>query len=568
MCLFVSFQVVTAVGVHSQTGIIYTLMGAVRPRYQKQDRKSSKFVAQEPRNEVSVAVKKEYKSVLQRNLTELAIKIGYAGSTLAIFTVLVLIIKFSVRTFIIEKRPWNNAYYSRFLHFFIIGLTMLVVTISEGLPLAITIPLAYSVKQMMKDNNLVRNLVACEKMGYATNICSDKTGTLTTNRMTVVKLYVFDEYYETVNKSSVANISSSVVDLVTQAIAVNTNYSSRIIEANVPGVLPEQIGNKIECALLGFVLELGRDYRQLREDMPEKDFTKVYPYNSERKSMSTAIPLEEGYRLFVKGASEIILDKCSHSVDVNGKRLTLSQQMKNKIVFSVIEEMATEGLSTIAIAFRDFEQTYHRSSGQPQWNNESSIVNKLTLLCIVGIEDPVRPEVPEAIKVCQQAGITVRMVTGDNVITALSIASKCGIYKPGHLVLEGKEFNRMIRDDKGVVQQSLIDEVWPQLRVLARSSPTDKYHLVKGIKESRLTKKKEVVAVTGDGTNDGPALKVADVGFAMGVTGTDVAKEASDIILTDDNFTSIIKAVMWGRNIYDSITKFIQVGLHILTHLL
>lgn len=155
------------------------------------------------------------------------------------------------------------------------------------------------------------------------------------------------------------------------------------------------------------------------------------------------------------------------------------------------------------------------------------------------------------------------MVTGDNVATARSIATKCGILTPGKdfLVIDGKEFNRKIRNAAGDVQQDLLDQIWPKLRVLARSSPTDKHTLVKGIIDSKLSANREVVAVTGDGTNDGPALKKADVGFAMGIAGTDVAKEASDIILTDDNFTSIVKAVMWGRNVYDSISKFLQFQL-------
>lgn len=182
----------------------------------------------------------------------------------------------------------------------------------------------------------------------------------------------------------------------------------------------------------------------------------------------------------------------------------------------------------------------------------------------MGIEDPVRPEVPAAIRKCQRAGITVRMVTGDNVNTARSIAIKCGILKEGEnfIVMEGKEFNLAVRDPRnGKVRQERVDQIWPKLRVLARSSPQDKYTLVTGIIDSNLTRGREVVAVTGDGTNDGPALKKADVGFAMGIAGTDVAKEASDIILTDDNFSSIVKAVMWGRNVYDSISKFLQFQL-------
>lgn len=173
---------------------------------------------------------------------------------------------------------------------------------------------------------------------------------------------------------------------------------------------------------------------------------------------------------------------------------------------------------------------------------------------------------PDAIRRCQKAGITVRMITGDSVDTARSIANKCGIISRDkltdpHVVLESKEFNRIIRKPGGEVDQQLFDRVWPKLRVLARSSPNDKYILVKHIIESKLFQVREVVAVTGDGTNDAPALKMADVGFAMGIAGTEVAKEASDIILTDDNFSSIVKSVIWGRNVYDSIAKFIQFQL-------
>jgi Ca2+ transporting ATPase len=171
--------------------------------------------------------------------------------------------------------------------------------------------------------------------------------------------------------------------------------------------------------------------------------------------------------------------------------------------------------------------------------------------------------VPDAIRKCQTSGVVVRMITGDNIKTATSIAMKCGIVRPGDdfLILESKDFNKRIRDENGKVRQDLLDKVWPRLRVLARSSPQDKYILVNGIVESKISANRQVVAVTGDGTNDGPALKRADVGFAMGIQGTDVAKEASDIILTDDNFSSIVKAMLWGRNVYDAIAKFLQFQL-------
>lgn len=561
-------MLVTAVGINSQAGIIFTLLGAVAKKKEKLEKDGKKSVIREHDvNDENNMSQEKGKSILQVKLTKLAAEIGYVGSAIAILTVVVLVVQFCIKEFLINGKNWHGFYYNYFVHFFIIGVTVLVVAIPEGLPLAVTISLAYSVKKMMKDNNLVRHLDACETMGNATIICSDKTGTLTTNRMTVVQIYVFDEYKKVVNRENLSNIQSNVADIICQAVSINSNYSSRVIHSPNPGVLPEQIGNKTECALLGFVRELGRNYSALRESVPEEMFTRVYTFNSVRKSMSTVIPWRDGFRLFTKGASEIVLNTCDYILGANGDVRSFTLDKKNQIIRNVIEKMAADGLRTIAVAYRDFVRNgastndTRISYSDPDWEEELKIVKNLTLLCIFGIEDPVRPEVPEAIKTCQRAGITVKMVTGDNINTARSIATKCGIYRPGFLILEGKDFNKRIRDEKGEIQQHLIDQIWPRLRVLARSSPTDKYNLVKGIKESKLRKGREVVAVTGDGTNDGPALKVADVGFAMGIAGTDVAKEASDIILTDDNFISIVKAVMWGRNVYDSITKFIQFQL-------
>ena len=266
------------------------------------------------------------------------------------------------------------------------------------------------------------------------------------------------------------------------------------------------------------------------------------------------------------------MKNCRFIYKPNGQIVPIDEETKQNILNSVTEPMACDGLRTLCIAYKDMVRNEPMEMNQVQFDSvtgnlddEWSVTSNMTLLSIVGIEDPVRPEVPEAIRLCQQAGITVRMVTGDNVGTARSIAAKCGIISPSgdFLVMDGKEFNERIRDATGAVSQNRFDKVWPRLRVLARSSPTDKYILVKHIIESKLNPEREVVAVTGDGTNDGPALKQADVGFAMGIAGTDVAKEASDIIVTDDNFSSIVKAVMWGRNVYDAIAKFLQFQLTI-----
>ncbi|XP_058844472.1 plasma membrane calcium-transporting ATPase 2 isoform X1 [Acipenser ruthenus] len=504
---------------------------------------------------------KKEKSVLQGKLTKLAVQIGKAGLVMSAITVIILVLYFAIENFVIEKKPWlpecTPVYIQYFVKFFIIGVTVLVVAVPEGLPLAVTISLAYSVKKMMKDNNLVRHLDACETMGNATAICSDKTGTLTTNRMTVVQAYVGDTHYKEIPDSDA--LPAKTLDLMIHSISINSAYTTKILPPDKDGGLPRQVGNKTECGLLGFILDLKRDYQPIRDQIPEEKLYKVYTFNSVRKSMSTVTKLPNGsFRMYSKGASEIVLKKCSHILNAVGDPRIFRPRDRDEMVKKVIEPMACEGLRTICIGYRDFP-----ASPEPDWDNENDIVTDLTCICVVGIEDPVRPEVPEAIRKCQRAGITVRMVTGDNINTARAIAIKCGIIHPGEdfLCIDGKEFNRRIRNEKGEVEQERIDKVWPKLRVLARSSPTDKHTLVKGIIDSTQVGQRQVVAVTGDGTNDGPALKKADVGFAMGIAGTDVAKEASDIILTDDNFSSIVKAVMWGRNVYDSISKFLQFQL-------
>uniref|UniRef100_A0A671S509 Calcium-transporting ATPase n=1 Tax=Sinocyclocheilus anshuiensis TaxID=1608454 RepID=A0A671S509_9TELE len=618
-------MVVTAVGVNSQTGIIFTLLGAgeddedeeekEKKKERKKEKKSNRiavphrplppansnacganhshysnslhiqfsflfFLAKaqdgaamemQPLNSDEGAegeekrkanLQKKEKSVLQGKLTKLAVQIGKAGLVMSAITVIILVVLFVVDTFWIQGIPWEKEctpiYIQFFVKFFIIGVTVLVVAVPEGLPLAVTISLAYSVKKMMKDNNLVRHLDACETMGNATAICSDKTGTLTMNRMRVVQVFISDKHYKKVPEPDV--IPASTMDLLILGISVNCAYTTKIMSPEKEGGLNRQVGNKTECALLGFALDLKKDYQAIRNEIPEEKLYKVYTFNSVRKSMSTVLKNADGsYRMFSKGASEILLRKCYKILTATGEAKLFRPRDRDDMVKRVIEPMASEGLRTICLAYRDFPA----SEGEPDWDNESDILTRLTCVCVVGIEDPVRPEVPDAIRKCQRAGITVRMVTGDNLNTARAISTKCGILQPGDdfLCLEGKEFNRRIRNEKGEIEQERIDKIWPKLRVLARSSPTDKHTLVKGIIDSTVVERRQVVAVTGDGTNDGPALKKADVGFAMGIAGTDVAKEASDIILTDDNFSSIVKAVMWGRNVYDSISKFLQFQL-------
>ncbi|KRX80442.1 Plasma membrane calcium-transporting ATPase 3 [Trichinella sp. T6] len=599
--------VVTAVGLNSQSGIIMKLLGTAQNEKSEIEENHHPIETDNVDCKTSKGKLKQNnktrqnnteKSVLQAKLTRLSKQIGVAGTFVALLTIAVLVIRHSVEKFVFEKREFVVDDIHDYVQFVIIGITVLVIAVPEGLPLAVTLSLAYSVKKMMKDNNLVRHLYACETMGNATAICSDKTGTLTTNSMTVVQCYIKGEFCKTIPDWDW--LPERIRQLLLYCISVNSSYSSQTVAcgpAQGYGTKRKQLGNKTECALLGFLLDLGQNYESVRQQITEESLVKVYTFNSVRKSMSTVVKLQDstrtGYRLFSKGASEVLLKKCKFILNQQAEPVEISEKMLKYLLKDVVESMASNGLRTICLAYKDF--ILHEStnvndeiySDTIDWDDEASVLCNLTCIALVGIQDPVRPEVPAAIRNCQKAGITVRMVTGDNLNTARSIALQCGIIDPGgdFLVLEGPTFNQRIRDENGQVQQALLDKIWPNLRVLARSSPTDKYILVKGIIESKLSKNREVVAVTGDGTNDGPALRKADVGFAMvsednlnyanlfcvvlkcfplfkqGIAGTDVAKEASDIILTDDNFISIVKAVMWGRNVYDSISKFLQFQL-------
>ncbi|CAI5695327.1 unnamed protein product [Oreochromis niloticus] len=492
-------MVVTAVGVNSQSGIIFTLVGAGEEdgnvdqnnwgkedsRFPEAENKDGPAVEMQPLEtesepEKKKPVQRKEKSILQGKLARLAVQIGQAGLIMSALTVFILIIRFLIDTFWIQGVVWSYAcvpIYVQFLvNFFIIGVTMLVVAVPEGLPLAVTISLAYSVKKMMKDNNLVRHLDACETMGSATTICSDKTGTLTMNRMTVVQAFIANRHYKAVPEPD--RIPANILDLLVRGIGVNCAYTSKIMPPERVGGLPRQVGNKTECALLGFTLDLLQDYQAIRNEIPEEQLFKVYTFNSMRKSMSTVLKNPDGsYRMFTKGASEILLEKCSKILVNSGRARGFKDENRLKVVKVVVEQMASKGLRTICLAYKDFPV----SDGEPDWENEALILTGLTCIAVVGIEDPVRPEVPEAIKKCQQAGITVRMVTGDNISTARAVASKCGILdtEDNFLCLEGKEFNQLICNPLGQIEQERLDKIWPKLRVLARSSPTDKYTLVK-----------------------------------------------------------------------------------------
>ncbi|KAG0348933.1 hypothetical protein BG004_003650 [Podila humilis] len=519
---------------------------------------------------------------LQVKLNKLAERIAKLGSLAALLMLIILIIRYFVG-FKKNGTPSSAEIVQSLVDIVIAAVTVVVVAVPEGLPLAVTLALAFATTRMLKDNNLVRVLAACETMGNATTVCSDKTGTLTQNRMTIVAgtLGINTRFIADVpegdsnarasipiNRNAfpmsqlVNNIPTAVTTLLHEAIAINSSaFESEDDKGNL-----SFIGSKTEVALLDFSKKIGgADYRTLREATP---IVHLYPFSSERKSMATIVQMGPNkFRLHAKGASEIIMKRCDmilqiSSNTVEGAPISEKDRMAEVTEIELVGDLqtqvhktiisyATQSLRTIGIAYRDFESwpppgVQLNADGEVPFASVAE--SNLTLVGIVGIEDPLRDGVPEAVLACQRAGVFVRMVTGDNILTAKSIATQCGIYTQGGIIMEGPKFRALSGEE--------MDTVIPRLQVLARSSPEDKKILV-----GRLKALGEIVAVTGDGTNDGPALKMSDVGFSMGIAGTEVAKEASAIILMDDNFSSIVKAILWGRAVNDAVKKFLQFQL-------
>ncbi|OAD07131.1 hypothetical protein MUCCIDRAFT_19942, partial [Mucor lusitanicus CBS 277.49] len=512
---------------------------------------------------------------LQEKLNGLASMIAKLGSAAGLIMLIVLLIRYFVNWKYDGIPTVPTEIVQQVMGILIVVVTIVVVAVPEGLPLAVTLALAYATQRMLKDNNLVRVLAACETMGNATTVCSDKTGTLTQNKMTIVAgtlgssfRFIQDPPANRVDLSDITTVAEKVpapiIRLISQGISVN----STAFESTDENGEKQFVGNKTETALLQFAKNIGSEnFETLRTAWPVEQ---VFPFSSERKAMATIIriphPVKQGefiWRAHVKGASEILVENCNQILTLNAakyknpehdydvKTRPLTDEDRNR-VDRIIQSYATRSLRTIGIGYRDFESWPPANGHASQVGAEVEVPYEdiiqgkgLTLIGIVGIEDPLRPGVKEAVKACQRAGVFIRMVTGDNVVTAKSIAKQCGIYTPGGIVMEGPVFRNL--------PPSEMDAILPRLQVLARSSPEDKQILV-----GRLRELGDIVAVTGDGTNDGPALKLADVGFSMGIAGTEVAKEASSIILMDDNFSSIVKAIMWGRCVNDSVKKFLE----------
>lgn len=444
------------------------------------------------------------------------------------------------------------------IEYFIIAVSIVVVAVPEGLPLSVTIALAYSVGKMKEENNLVRYLQACETMGGADNICSDKTGTLTKNLMTVTRMFVEEKIHDTIAREI---MSDNTCRLLSLGICNNSNANPKFVQDKGNSLKIEQIGNKTECALLEVAYRMGYDYEKFRN---RDRIRKILPFSSEKKKMATVYEDEKGkIYVFVKGAPDFMLPACTHFVNQDAGISKISEDYLSHFN-EAIQNFAHGSLRTLCLAYKEVKTV------PEDW---SQIENNLVILTLVGIKDPLRDGIKEAVGLCNEGGVTVRMVTGDNKMTAIAIAKEAGILhedwvpsEGDYTVMEGKEFREFVgglvnegteeEPDESVGNMENFKLVRDQLRVLARSSPDDKYLMTTGLK-----KLDHVVAMTGDGTNDAPALKKADIGFAMGIAGTEVAKEASGIILLDDNFCSIVTAMKWGRNIFDSIRKFLQFQL-------
>lgn len=476
---------------------------------------------------------------LQVKLNGVATIIGKIGLFFAVVTFAVLVQELFLKKLQDGSHfSWSGDEALEVLEYFAISVTIVVVAVPEGLPLAVTLSLAFAMKKMMNDKALVRHLAACETMGSATTICSDKTGTLTTNKMTVVKACICGKIKEMNNSEEVLSFCSEIPEptlkILFQSIFLNTGGE---VVKNQDNKI-EILGTPTETALLEFGLMLGGDFN---EEQKSVKIVKIEPFNSSKKRMGVVLELPNGnVRAHCKGASEIVLGACDNFMDSNGKIVPLDKASIN--YFSdTIELFAGEALRTICIAYTEMGNEFHTDNPIPE--------KGYTCIGVVGIKDPVRPGVKESVATCRSAGITVRMVTGDNINTAKAIARECGILTDNGVAIVGPEFREKTEEE--------LLKLIPKIQVMARSSPLDKHTLVKHLR----TTFQEVVAVTGDGTNDAPALHEADIGLAMGIAGTEVAKESADVIILDDNFSTIVTVAKWGRSVYINIQKFVQFQL-------
>ena len=454
---------------------------------------------------------------LHMQLDKLAKMISKVGSVVSVAAFFIFLIHD-----ILTNPAWGGKDYFYMaeivLKYFMMAVTLIVMAVPEGLPMAITLSLALNMRRMLKSNNLVRKLHACETMGAVTVICTDKTGTLTQNKMQVsaLELKLGDEA------------------LLDTAIALN---STAELNDGKP------IGNPTESALLFWLDAQGKDYEELRKQV---NVLKQLPFSTERKMMATLAEVDGETYLFVKGAPEIVMKKC-----------IIEDRMQRQSV-EELDEWQHKAMRTLAFAYKKIEASIMRTSRTSTAEVVALLdANDLQLQAIAAIADPIRPDVPAAVQECRHAGIEVKVVTGDTAATALEIGKQIGVFEdePENIGADGSLTSLDQQMITGEQWEALSDEEAYErakdIRVMSRARPTDKQRLV-----AMLQKRGEVVAVTGDGTNDAPALHYAHVGLSLG-SGTSVAKEASDMTLLDDSFKSIANAVMWGRSLYRNLQRFL-----------
>lgn len=436
--------------------------------------------------------------------TPLKRKLNKVGEILSIIGVIVAILIFII----------GILYGRDLISVLMVAISLAISVIPEGLPATATIVMALGVSRMAKKNALVKKLPAVEALGSATVICSDKTGTLTLNKMTVTKSAL---YSDIVNKSTTNNYND---DMINCACLCNNAYIDK----------DKVIGDPTEGCLLSYAKDNGYDVKSVKGNK----VLYIEPFDSIRKRMSVVVKDKKDYLLYSKGAPEELIDVCSYAMN-DGKIVKLKDKDR-EVVKNYCVSMSSKGLRLLGFALKNINTL-------PKEGDE--IEEDLIFIGIMGIIDPPREEVKHAIKTCHDAGIRVIMITGDHKLTAQAIAKDLGIYKKDDLVVDGEELSKM----SDLKLRNIIKDI----SVFARVTPEDKLRIVNALK-----KNKEIVAMTGDGVNDAPALKTADIGVAMGITGTDVAKDAAAMILLDDNFTTIEEAVKEGRRVYRNIQKVIQ----------
>ena len=454
---------------------------------------------------------------LHMQLDKLAKMISKVGSVVSVAAFFIFLIHD-----ILTNPAWGGKDYFYMaeivLKYFMMAVTLIVMAVPEGLPMAITLSLALNMRRMLKSNNLVRKLHACETMGAVTVICTDKTGTLTQNKMQV----------------SALELKQGDEALLDTAIALN---STAELNDGKP------IGNPTESALLLWLDAQGKDYEELRKQV---NVLKQLPFSTERKMMATLAEVDGETYLFVKGAPEIVMKKC------------IIEDRMLKQTAEELDEWQHKAMRTLAFAYKKIEASIMRTSRTSTAEVVALLdANDLQLQAIAAIADPIRPDVPAAVQECRHAGIEVKVVTGDTAATALEIGKQIGVFEdePENIGADGSLTSLDQQMITGEQWEALSDEEAYErakdIRVMSRARPTDKQRLV-----AMLQKRGEVVAVTGDGTNDAPALHYAHVGLSLG-SGTSVAKEASDMTLLDDSFKSIANAVMWGRSLYRNLQRFL-----------